>query len=117
VDGLQVPDITPPQTRLALAGTARLGETITLAWEASDDRTGVARAALWHQSPQGEWEDTGQAQDGSSGQFSFTLTEACGHRFSIRSADGAGNLEPFDNGANAIALAVDYCPALPLVFK
>lgn len=106
--GLLEPDIVPPRTAITVTGVLSVGEQITVTWVASDTQTGVGGATLWHQPPGGQWASI-SAQTGSSGAFTFTLSEVCLNSFAVQAYDGAGNVEPFDGVFNAIVVKVRPC--------
>jgi parallel beta-helix repeat protein len=116
VDGLLTPDVTPPQTTITVTGAFAVGETITVTWVATDTQTGVAGATWWYRPPRGQW-TAALTQTGSSGVFPFTLSHACANRFAVRAIDKAGNVEPLDSGSNMIAVNVQPCIYMPLIFK
>ena len=116
VDGLLTPDVTPPQTTITVTGAFAVGETITVTWVATDTQTGVAGATWWYRPPRGQWTAV-LTQTGSSGVFRFTLSHACVNGFAVRAIDKAGNVEPLDSGSNMIAVNVQPCIYMPLIFK
>jgi parallel beta-helix repeat protein len=117
-DGLQVPDVTPPQTIVTITGAFTVGETISVTWVATDTQSGVDGATLWHLPPYGQWAPT-LTQTGSSGVFPFTLPERCRTGFAVRATDKAGNMESLDSGSNMVIVNVQPCSYsfLPLIFK
>jgi len=118
VDGLQIPDVTPPQTSIAVSGTFTIGKTITVTWVTTDAQTGVDRATLWHRLPRGEWTAV-LTQTGLAGVFPFTLSEWCRNSFTVRAVDKAGNIEPPDSGSNMLVMDVQPCRHLylPLIVQ
>jgi parallel beta-helix repeat protein len=118
IDGPQIPDVTPPQTVVTLISTGpfAVGEAVTVTWVATDTQTGAAGARLWHRPPWGEWK-AGATQEGSSGAFSFTLSEECMNGFAVRAFDAAGNIEPRDSGSNTVHVNVEGCIYLPLILR
>jgi parallel beta-helix repeat protein len=109
VDGLLPPDITPPSTVINITGTPEIGQDIEIAWASSDHQAGVREASLWHHPSHGEWASVGPSQAGSSGLFSFTLSDICENQFAVRATDQAGNLEPLGSGANIVVIEVQPC--------
>lgn len=116
VNGLQEPDVIPPQSMVTLQGQFTAGQIITLTWIATDTQTGVMNASLWHQLPSGSWSNV-STQTGSAGSFSFTLPFTCINKLAVRAVDRAGNVEPIGQGANTVSIDTAYCARLPVLFR
>ena len=116
LDGLQIPDVTPPKTTITAIGAFTVGEAIAVTWVATDTQTGVTGAALWHRPPRGQWTAV-LTQTGSSGVFPFTLSKACTNSFSVRAVDRAGNEEPLGSGCNVVSIKVHGRLYLPLILR
>jgi hypothetical protein len=106
------PDITPPQTVIALTGVPTIGQNIYLTWVATDAQASVREASLWHRPPRDGWTSVGAAQPGASGVFTFTLSQICENGFAVRAVDRAGNLEPLNSGSNTVVVTVSPCHTL-----
>lgn len=117
VDGVQEPDVTPPQSVVtATAPVLETGQPVTIGWTASDSQNPVTGATLWRRLPGSEWHSTGQTQVGASGQFTATL--ACGpNHFAVRAVDGVGNLEPIEHALNTAVISPPCYVQLPLIHK
>jgi hypothetical protein len=108
VDGVQIPDVTPPTTTMTITGILKAGQAITVTWAATDTQTGVVSATLWHMSHLDPWTAV-MTQTGSSGVFLFTLHQQCPQELVVRATDHAGNIESFDA---AVRLHCLYLPAI-----
>ncbi|MBN1486001.1 MAG: hypothetical protein JW981_00080, partial [Anaerolineae bacterium] len=120
VGGLQVPDVTPPETTIELTGPLTAGETITINWTTVDAQTGVEEVRLWHRSSQIEWYEVDAVQTLELNQWRFTLQHSGENAFSVRGIDSAGNIEPLQNQSNIVVVMVASKPGtifLPVILK
>lgn len=118
VDGLQIPDVTPPTTVITLTTQpVDIPGTLRLNWSATEpiaNSSGVAGAELWLRT--GITWTRALTQTAASGQFSRQLTR-CVHQVAVRGRDKAGNLEPI-TVRNSARITIQSCRQfLPLVSR
>ena len=92
--------------------------SLSIAWTASDNSSGVASTLLWFKKDaDGAWADTGiDAQEGESGTFVYVLPEEDGmFYFATRATDNAGNTEADPTGEGDIQASYDSTPPDPPV--
>ncbi len=87
-------DMTPPSSSITNAPAYR-NSTLSLRWEASDDKSGVASTELWYKKGfYDAWKTTGLSQKGGAGTYAYTPERGDGtYYFATRSTDNAGNAE------------------------
>lgn len=108
ISGLIAPDITPPETVIAITGLLRVGQPIHIAWTSSDAQAGVDTVTLWRRAVGGAWVAL-DTRPGASGVFDFTPTKGCRQTFAVQATDRAGNVEPLENGQNTKSVFVVPC--------
>ena len=114
--GLLPPDITPPRTTVGLAEPLHKGQPVKVIWNSTDlgpdgqtSQTGVLTARLWVKQPNTDWMDTGLVSGGTSGLFSWLVTEDCGTKLSVMATDKAGNTEKLRTSNNTLSANFVAC--------
>jgi hypothetical protein len=130
LEGLQLPDITPPRTAIRVESviqdtrspslTIPLTLTLTLNWTSEDVHSGVQSAFFARQRADGTWEEIRSLGQVIGSEFTHTLLleqTACVVRVAVFARDEAGNLETVRPGVNEVTLVIPYCVYLPVVLK
>lgn len=119
VGGLLDPDITIPQTTITVTGLLTVNQDIYLAWEATDEQSGIAGAAFWYRPPGGGWTSGGLTMPIASGLIPFKWSQICEYDLAVRAVDKAGNVEPFGHGSNTLRFLIATCLRvyLPLIMR
>jgi parallel beta-helix repeat protein len=116
VPGLQIPDVTPPQSWLDVQGQLTPGRTITVTWTAVDSQTNVVSATLWHQVAGGSWHSVA-TQEGTAGSFNYTLPFTCKDTLAVRAVDVAGNVEAVQHETNNVVVTITPCLYFPILAR
>ncbi|MBN2007169.1 MAG: right-handed parallel beta-helix repeat-containing protein [Anaerolineae bacterium] len=114
VEGLLIPDVSPPQTYITVTGSLTANQDIYLTWDAMDDQSGTAGATFWYRSFGGEWTNVGLTMPVSSGLIPFKWSRHCEYSLAVRAVDKAGNVEPLYHGPNTLEFVIAPCLRLYL---
>jgi len=95
-------DTTAPASSASITPTLTAGNSVTVAFTASDAASGVASTELFVKTPgAGSFVSTGLTQTGTSGSFSYTLAAGDGtYEFYTRATDVATNVEAAPGSAD-----------------
>lgn len=117
LDGLQVPDVDPPEIAISLEGEVRPGQAVTLRWSATDAQSGVLGARLYRQQVDGSWLPVGSIVRAESGAFTVEAESRCIERYGVFATDNAGNEARPRGGSEEVNLYPLHCAALPYALR
>ncbi len=103
-------DTVAPVPALLNVLAATASRTVTVSWQATDNRSGVATTELWVRPEGGSWVGPSLTQSGTSGVFTITLSAEGRYFLAAVSTDRVSNRSATPTGEGMAELVYDATP-------